>query len=227
MTDTSPPSSVSDSPTPNIETFVLGDYQTNCFIVSVPGHAECWIVDCGIEPRAMLDAVEARSLTPTALLLTHAHLDHMSGVDEAMARFGDIPLYLHREEEAWCADPLLNLSALSGRPTTCRNATDLLDGGERLSLAGTEWEVIHAPGHSPGSVVYLHRPSLQAIVGDTLFAGSIGRFDFPSSDAKALRHTILETMMGLDDDLVIHPGHGPSTTIGTERASNPYVNGGF
>jgi len=87
--------------------------------------------------------------------------------------------------------------------------------------------VVHAPGHSPGGVLFIHDASNQAIVGDTLFAGSIGRIDFPTSDPEAFRQTILKVMMNLPDDLAIHPGHGPATTIGQERTTNPFVVNGF
>jgi glyoxylase-like metal-dependent hydrolase (beta-lactamase superfamily II) len=95
--------------------------------------------------------------------------------------------------------------------------------GDTLELAGTRWLVRHVPGHSPGSVAYVHLPSRQALVGDTLFAGSIGRFDFPTSDGAALKRSILEVLMRLPDDLEIRPGHGPATSIGAERLQNPYV----
>ena len=209
------PDTPSTAVVPVIDTFVLGDYMTNCHVVTTPGHDTCWIVDCGIDPDVMLDAIEQRNLTPTALLLTHAHVDHMAGVDAALARFGDMPMYLHEAERAWTSDAMLNLSALGGRPVTCRDATNLLHGGETLNLNGTTWDVIHAPGHSPGSVVFAHRPSNQAIVGDTLFAGSIGRYDFPTSSHEDLRHTIAQVMMALPDDMTIHPGHGRRQRSGT------------
>ena len=87
--------------------------------------------------------------------------------------------------------------------------------------------VFYTPGHSPGGVLFIHDPSNQAIVGDTLFAGSIGRMDFPSSDPEAFRRSILEVVMGLPDDMTVHPGHGPATTIGHERTTNPFVVQGF
>ncbi|HRP64405.1 MAG TPA: MBL fold metallo-hydrolase, partial [Phycisphaerales bacterium] len=103
---------------PTIHTFVLGDYQTNCFVVTVPGTADCWIVDCGFEPDDMLDWIEQQQLRPIALLLTHAHSDHMAGIDAAMSRFGPMPLYIHEAEAEWCSNPMLNLSGLIGRPVT-------------------------------------------------------------------------------------------------------------
>ncbi|HRQ74964.1 MAG TPA: MBL fold metallo-hydrolase [Phycisphaerales bacterium] len=212
---------------PTIHTFVLGDYQTNCFVVTVPGTADCWIVDCGFEPDDMLDWIEQQQLRPIALLLTHAHSDHMAGIDAAMSRFGPMPLYIHEAEAEWCSNPMLNLSGLIGRPVTATRPDHLLKGGETLELAGTHWRVLHTPGHSPGGVCYVNDESRQALVGDVLFAGSIGRVDFPTSNPAAMRRTLREVMMNLPDDLTIYPGHGPATTIGRERRSNPYIIGGF
>ena len=216
-------------PIPHIETFVLGDYMTNCFVVTVPesGAKECWIVDCGFDPDPLLDFVEAEGLTPVGLLLTHCHADHMAGVDAALARFGAMPLYVHEDETGFCSDPMKNLSALLGAGVTCTEPDRVLHDGDELEFLGTTWRVIHTPGHSPGGVCFVHYPSGQALVGDTLFQGSIGRIDFPTSNPEDMRRTIQQTMMGLPDELVIHPGHGPSTTIGAERAGNPFVVQGF
>jgi len=215
------------TPVPDIATFALGDFQTNCHVIRPPDATECWIIDPGFEPERMLSFIETERLTPIAILLTHAHVDHIAGVEATCARFGDLPLHLHRAEERWCEEPMLNLSAMMGQPVTCRPPTSCLDGGESIVLGPLEWDVVHAPGHSPGSVLFIHHPSRHAIVGDTLFAGSIGRIDFPTSDAEAMRRTIHETLMSLPDDMTVHPGHGPRTSIGVERTTNPFVVNGF
>jgi glyoxylase-like metal-dependent hydrolase (beta-lactamase superfamily II) len=151
----------------------------------------------------------------------------MAGVDQALSRFGPMPVYVHEAEVGFCSDPMLNLSALAGRPVTAAEPDQVLKGGEELELGGTRWRVVHSPGHSPGGVLYVHDESKQAIVGDTIFAGSIGRHDFPTSNVDDLKQSLEEAILALPDDMTIFPGHGPSTTVGIERRTNPFLVHGF
>lgn len=214
---------------PRIRPFVLGEWQTNCYVVS-PDHAHgkpsgqpCWIVDCGFDPDEMLDWIEQQQLQPQAILLTHAHLDHIGGVERALGRLGRVPIMIHEAEAGFCEDPLLNLSAMIGMPTTCPAPDRLLKHGDVLELGDTRWRVLHTPGHSPGGACFVNEAFKQAIVGDTLFYDSIGRYDFPTSNANDLRRSIHEVIMKLDDDFAVYPGHGPDTTVGRERRNNPFV----
>ncbi len=183
----------------------------------------CWIFDCGFDPQPLLAHLEEKQLEPQAVFLTHCHSDHIAGLDLLRGQCGDLPVWCHPAESQWCSDPMLNLSGFIGQPVTVAAPTDLLTPGQDMMIAGDPWRVLHTPGHSPGSVTFVHDQSQQAIVGDTLFAGSIGRFDFPTSEPADLKETLTEVLMQLPDEMAIHPGHGASTTIGQERATNPFL----
>lgn len=216
--------------TPRVATFALGGFQTNCHVVWVPdapdpgARRKCWIVDCGEGPRPLLEFVRRERLVPEAILFTHAHADHIAGVDEAIRVLGpDVPRLVHPAEAAAFQDPQFNLSAFVGQPISVAAPTGALEPGRPLTLAGTRWEVLHTPGHSPGGVTLHHPASGLAIVGDTLFAGSIGRVDFPTSDPARMRDTLFRVLLRLPDATRVLPGHGPETTIGEERLTNPYL----
>jgi glyoxylase-like metal-dependent hydrolase (beta-lactamase superfamily II) len=217
--------------TPRIQCFTLGPFETNCYVVSMPGSRECWIVDASFEPRTLIDWVKAQGLQPRTLLLTHAHVDHIAGASEVVRAFRiedgpvqqALPIALHEAEAAWLANPMLNLSAMMGMDVTAPGPDELLHDGDQLSLAGSRWNVLHTPGHSPGGVTFYHEESGQALVGDTLFQGSIGRTDFPGSDTQTLLKSIRKRLYALPDETVIYPGHGEPSTIGREKRTNPFV----
>ena len=209
-----------------IKGFPLGAWQTNCWLVWIdddpirPG----WIIDVGDQPAPLLEAVRAQGITVQAILFTHAHLDHIMGLETVIAALGDLPRYAHALEHAWFGDPQLNLSAFADvAPVSVRAPTHALADADVLSLGPTQWRVVHTPGHSPGSVSFVCDAAKVVIAGDTLFAGSIGRSDFASGDGPLLIRSIREKLFVLSDDFVVHPGHGPSTTIGRERVSNPWL----
>ena len=214
-------------PKPCIQVFPLGDFQTNCMVLT-QGEPEtgksCWIIDCGYQPEPMLDAIEEQGLIPEKIILTHAHADHIAGLLEARTRFPDVPIYMHKAEESWMNDPVLNLSAALGLSITAPTPEAFLDEGDTLSLEELEFRIVHTPGHSPGSISLIHEPAMLAFVGDTLFAGSIGRTDFPGSSFETLENSIKSKLYVLDPETVCFPGHGPATTIGQEMNSNPFVN---
>lgn len=211
--------------TVTISSFALGDYQTNCHVVT--DGDDCWIVDCGYEPQPLINHVVENQLKPSRVLLTHCHSDHIAGIDLLLSTIGDIPIMCHESEQDWNMNPMLNLSGFAGTPVTAMPPTGFLSHDTTLNLGSSTWKIMHAPGHSPGSLCFIHEASSQAIVGDTLFAGSIGRHDFPTSSIEDLRHSIRNVLMRLPDDMTIYPGHGPTTTIGKERTTNPFVVNGF
>lgn len=205
------------------ETFCLGEFMTNCFVVWCDGGSDCWLIDVGYEPEAMLAFVKERGLTPRQLILTHAHCDHIAGVTEALAAWPSLPVFVHEAERDWLTDPMLNLSGLFGQPVTTPPAAGFLEVAAPLELDGLRFELRHAPGHSPGSVVFYQPEAQTVFAGDTLFDGSIGRTDFPGGDHALLLDSIRSQLYTLPDETTVLPGHGATTTVGQEKQTNPFV----
>lgn len=202
-------------------------YAENGLIISLAASDRpCWIVDPGLPPQAgkMLKHLEKQRLAPAAIVLTHAHGDHIAGIDAIRDVHPETPLYLARDEWPMLTDPMQNLSGHFGAGVTARpDHLRPLEPGDRLELDGSQWEVRDSSGHSPaGRTLYCAGLKL-ALVGDAVFAGSIGRTDFPHSDGERLLRNIRASILSLPDDVTLISGHGPATTVGQERATNPYL----
>ena len=213
---------------PLIDAFCLGPYQTNCYIVhgeTPDRQPSCWVADFSFEIGSLITRLDDRSLTPEALVLTHAHVDHIAGLGETKRRFPDAPILIHEAEKDWLTDAFLNLSGLTPTPVTTPPADRLLADGDELTLAGRSWRVMHTPGHSPGSVSLYAEEAGVCICGDAIFKGSVGRTDFPGCSFAELERSIREKLYALPDDTVLLPGHGPATTVGDEKRTNPFVPG--
>lgn len=206
-----------------VEGVSLGPFQTNCYLVSSPATDDCWIIDASFDPQVLIERIRGAGLRPVRIILTHAHMDHIAGLDDLRKAFGAVPVSIHEAEAGFLAEPELNLSAGYGFPFSTSGPDETLKGGERLTLGEDEWVILHTPGHSPGGLTLWNERTGDAIVGDTLFAGSVGRSDFPTSDEQLLKSSIRDTLYRLPDETVCHPGHGPTTTIGREKRSNPFV----
>lgn len=205
---------------------------TNCWIVAPGDGEQCIVIDPGVGVGPQLDEIIAEHrLHPVAVLLTHGHLDHtFSVVPVCQAR--DVPAYIHPRDRAQLADPWSGLSMPAGTPLlgslTFAEPDDVreLTDGEKVSLAGLDFAVRHAPGHTGGSVVFgLASGGDEPVLfsGDVLFAGSIGRVDLPGGSMEDMQRSLREVILPMDDATVVHTGHGPSTTIARERATNPFL----
>lgn len=217
--------------------FPAGSWQTNCLVVA-PGEGEdCLIVDPGQDSIDHLtEVLSEHRLRPVAVLLTHGHIDHVWSVAPLTAGHG-IPAYIHSDDRYRLADPAGSSFAAAREQLLAMTKGELeltepddvrpLGDGEMLDLAGVRLRVDHAPGHTEGSVTFLadrdaNRPPV-FISGDLLFAGSIGRTDLAGGDPEAMMTSLERVVLPLDDDTVVMPGHGQTTTIGVERTTNPFL----
>lgn len=222
-----------------VASFPAGPWQTNCYVIATSAGAECLIVDPGFEAETSLrDLVAEHRLKPVAIVLTHGHLDHLYSVTPVCKSYAS-SCWVHERDRALLSDPWLAMGPetkamveqLTGHPVTFTEPDDVheLADGARIELAGLALDVLHAPGHTPGSVLYStpypDDVSVEQVVfsGDVLFAGSIGRTDLPGGDHATMLHSLRTKVLPLPDSTAVLPGHGPQTTIARERAHNPYL----
>ncbi len=200
----------------------------NGYTVSFRDGGACWIIDPGPPPQAdqIVAYVKEHDLKPEAVVLTHAHADHIAGIDDCLDQLGEMPVFLAEQEWPMLTDGHQNLSTNLGAPLVVA-AKDVrpLNVGDTLSLAESVWEIGDVSGHSPGGRSLYCADLGIVFVGDALFQGSIGRTDFHHSNHDQLIGNIKNTLFALPDDTRVLSGHGPETTIGVEKASNPFLMG--
>lgn len=204
-----------------IESLPVGQFQANCYVVAAREGGRAIVIDPGDDERKIRRLLEKHSLTPGIVVNTHGHVDHI-GCDDALG----VAVYAHALDIPLLRDAQENLSGFLAVPMSVRAPVTPVEHGATIECDGVTLEVIHTPGHSPGGMcLLLRREGAPSVLfsGDTLFWHSVGRTDFPGADEEALVRGIKERLLVLPDDTLVCPGHGPRTTIGKERAGNPFL----
>ena len=202
-----------------VKTLTVGPFQENCYLVEHGGDVA--IVDPGDEAERLIAAIDVLEATPRYVLITHAHLDHVGAAAALKARYG-VPVLMPRLEEPLLFALPLQCQLFGMAPIAVPAVDRLLDGTEALPFGASEIHAIPTPGHSPGGTCY--RLGDEVFVGDTLFAGGVGRTDLWGGSWETLRASITGRLFSLPDATVVYPGHGPATTVGEEKRTNPFLN---
>lgn len=208
-----------------IETIVLGDFEANCYSVRSDQMATtCLLIDPGLNPEPLVHFLTKNKLTPEAIVLTHGHADHIGGVETVRQHWPDVKVAISERDAEMLTDPASNLSILAQVMVQARAADIcLVDGHRYFEAAGLRFEIIHTPGHSPGGICLYNSEQGILFSGDTLFAGSVGRSDFPGGDHDLLIDRIKHKLLILPEQTRVYPGHGPATTLRSEKRHNPFL----
>ncbi len=199
-----------------IKSLVVGMMEANCYIVGDESTKEVFIIDPGGDYNKIKKVIDKDNLKPIAVINTHGHGDHIGADSE----FG-LPVWIHRLDAEFLKDPSKNLSGAFGFLLKTKEATRLLEAGDILNIGSYALEVMHTPGHTPGSICLKEKGVV--FTGDTLFCEGIGRTDFAYGSEEDIMRSIKEKLFNLDDDHVVYPGHGPTSTIGNEKTNNPFM----
>jgi glyoxylase-like metal-dependent hydrolase (beta-lactamase superfamily II) len=203
-----------------IEATADRQFGTNSYLVEDEDTKDAVIIDANLEPGLMIDLVGKREANVKAILLTHTDIDHVAGLSALIAELGSIPVAVHDEERHVLTEGKPLRREFGASTGTFENVVNLVEG-ETFRAGSLQFDVLHTPGHSPGGVTLKIENNL--FTGDALFAGSIGRSDFANSNGAALMEGINQKLLTQPDDLVVYSGHGPATTIGRERKTNPFL----
>lgn len=199
-----------------LKKIVVGSMQANCYIVGDASTKEVFIIDPGGDYEKISLLVEKNGYNVKSVINTHGHMDHISANGHL-----NFPVWIHKADADFLEDPSKNLSYLTGSGLKSPSAAKLLEDGDVLKAGDIALKVMHTPGHTPGSICL--KSDGMVFTGDTLFYAGVGRTDFPYGSEEKLMSSLKNKVLSLDDDTVVYPGHGPSTTIGREKKANPFV----
>lgn len=199
-----------------IDVIPVGHMQANCYIVSSEKTRNAILIDPGDEPGAIKDFLAKNKLAPKLIAHTHGHIDHIQADNEF-----NLPVYVHTLDAELLKNPDKNLSRFFNSPFKVKLDIMTVEDKENITLDDLKFQVLHTPGHTPGGICLI--TDKVVFTGDTLFAGSIGRTDFPGASEKQLLQSIQDKLLPLPDDTVVYPGHGPESTIGREKKMNPFL----
>lgn len=206
-----------------IEHLTLGAYETNCYVLrDEQSSRDCLVIDPGLDAEPLLSLLEEQQWNPVAVLLTHGHIDHIAGVATLREAFPDVKVFIHELDGAMLCEPHANLSVMSGMAFATEPQDVSLQDGHIIEQAGIKLLALHTPGHTPGGICLYSQSDGLAFVGDTLFAGSVGRTDFPGGSMYQLINSVKNKLFTLPDETKVYPGHGSPTTIAYERKHNPF-----
>lgn len=206
-----------------IDRLILGSFETNCYILRETEAAkDCLIVDTGLEAGELVDFLARHKLNPVAVVLTHGHIDHVTGTVALRQNFPEIKVYIHKLDAEMLTGTKDNLSALAGQTFGTEQADVFIEEGDKIELANIKLEVLHTPGHTLGGISLYSKEDQLVFAGDTLFAGSVGRTDLGGNMTHLIK-SIKEKLLILPDETVVYTGHGPQTTIAQEKTHNPFL----
>ena len=207
-----------------IEQFILGEYQTNSYVLRKDSSSkDAVIIDTGLDFAPLLSFLDENNIIPSALILTHGHIDHIKGCSDLRSKYPNIEVYIHNDDAEMLTRSEKNLSILTGSPFTASKHDHLLNDSDTIDIAGIALEVFHTPGHTQGGICLYSAQDKVLFSGDTLFADSVGRTDFPGGSMKKLVNAIKTKLLTLPAETLVYPGHGPSTTIAQEKSYNQYL----
>lgn len=206
---------------------VLGPFMTNTYILYNEETMEGLVVDPSFSPEQYIKAIEEKKIHLTSIFLTHAHVDHMAGMNELRKAFPEARMYMDKRDRPFLRDPERNLSYMFPTPTLVDDADVWVKDGDEIETSGYTFQVIDTSGHTPGGISFYLQKEGIVFTGDSLFQGSIGRTDFPGGSMKELTGSIRKNLFTLPDSTVVLSGHGEQTTIGQEKRTNPFLTGGI